>query len=193
MTYIFSRFITYFIIGLVLYNSLQLLGSDIFNYAANIAKWLAVALAVGLCIMNVVDFFNARSEKYGKIRVQLPTKLRELNSRLIEKTVNSGSRFLIPLIFLLGVLVSVGEFLCTGQIYVMTMFNVAMAGEISAFQASLTYVIAMIIPMTILLLICVRGKRVLFMSEFARKKLPVVKLANALLFLGFAVYMIGIN
>jgi len=192
MTYIFSRFITYLFIGLALYNSLQFLSSDIFAHAANVAKWVAVALAVGLCIMNTIDFFSARNEKYGKIRVQLPTKLREFNNRLIENTVSRGSRYMILLVFLLGVVVSVGEFLCTGQIYVVTIFNVAMAGEIPAFQASFTYVVAMVIPMTILLLICARGKRVLIMSEFTRKKLPVIKLANAILFLGFAIYMIGI-
>jgi len=193
MTYIFSRFITYLFIGLALYNSLQFLSSDIFTYASSIAKWVAVALAVGLCIMNIIDFFNARREKYGKIRVQLPKKLREFNNRLIENTVNSGSRYMIPLVFLLGMVVSIGEFLCTGQIYVVTILNVALAGEIPAIQASFTYVIAMIIPMTILLLICAKGKRVLIMSEFARKKLPIIKLANAFLFLGFAIYMIGIN
>jgi len=193
MTYIISRFITYLFIGLAMYNSLQFLGSDIFGYAGNIAKWLAVVLAVGLCIMNTIDFFNARREKYGKIRVQLPKKLREFNNRLIENTINSGSRYMIPLVFLLGMVVSIGEFLCTGQIYVVTILNVALAGEIPAIQASLTYVIAMIIPMTILLLICAKGKRVLVMSEFARKKLPVIKLANAILFLGFAIYMIGFS
>ena len=191
--YIISRFITYLLLGLVLHRSLQALSSDAFRFAAGAAKWVAVGLAVGLCILNILDYFNARYEKYGKIRVQLPAKLRAFNNELIKKTVNTGTRFLIPLIFLLGVVISAGEFLCTGQIYLATILYILQSGDISAVPAFLTYVTAMIIPMIILLFICVRGRRILEVSEFARRNLPLIKLANAALFLAFAIYMIGAN
>jgi len=191
LSYIASRLITYLIIGLALYRSLQFLNTNAFRLAAGAAKWVAVGLAAWLCVLNVLDFFNARSEKYGKIRVQLPRKLRSFNNELIKKAVNSGARFMIPIIFLLGVVISAGEFLCTGQIYLATILYVLRSGDVSAVTAFLTYVTAMVIPMIILLFVCARGRRILEMSEFARKNLPIIKLANAALFLAFAIYMTG--
>jgi cytochrome c biogenesis protein CcdA len=191
VSYIASKLITYLFLGLALYRSLQALDSAAFRFAVDAAKWVAVALAAGLCVFNVLDYFNARREKYGRIRVQLPKGLRAFNNELIKKAVNSGARFMIPLIFLLGVVISAGEFLCTGQIYLATILYVMRSGDVSAVPAFLTYVIAMIIPMSVLLIVCARGRRLLEMSEFARKNLPIIKLANAALFLAFAIYMIG--
>ncbi|MDR2648394.1 MAG: hypothetical protein LBB94_01550 [Clostridiales bacterium] len=191
VSYIISKFITYLFLGLVLYKSLQVLDSAAFRFAAGAAKWVVVAIAVALCIFNALDYFNARREKYGRIRVQLPKKLRSFNNELIKKTVNSGVRFMIPLVFLLGVVISAGEFLCTGQIYLATILYVLRSGDGFAVTAFLVYVTAMILPMIILLIVCARGRRLLEMSEFARKNMPVIKLANAALFLAFAIYMIG--
>jgi len=191
ISYIMSKLITYLVLGLVLYNSLRALDSGAVHFAAGAAKWVAVLLAVGLCALNITDFFNARRENYGKIRVQLPARLRAFNNKLIKAAVGGGARYMIPVIFLLGVAVSAGEFLCTGQIYLATILYVLRSGGGGAVPAFLTYVFAMVIPMCILLFLCVKGKRILEMSEFARKNLPVIKLANAVLFLAFAVYMIG--
>ena len=193
VSYILSKLFTYLLLGLVLYKSLQVLNSDIFQFAAGAAKWIAVVVAVGLSVFNILDYFNARNERYGKIRVQLPQKLRAFNNGLIKKTVENGELFMIPIVFLLGVVVSAGEFLCTGQIYVATILYVMRSGDVSAIPAFLTYVTAMIIPMSILLFLCARGRRLLELSEFSRKNLPVIKLANAVLFLAFALYMIGVK
>jgi len=191
ISYIISKLLTYLVLGLVLYKSLQALNSGAFLFAVNAAKWVAAALAAGLCVLNIMDYFNARGERYGKIRVQLPQGLRAFNNGLIKKTVTGGTRYLIPLVFLLGVIISAGEFLCTGQIYLATILYVLRQGEASAIPSFLTYVIAMVIPMGILLFLCAKGRRILEMSEFARRNLPVIKLANAVLFLAFAMYMIG--
>ena len=190
ISYIAARLLTYLLLGLVLYKSLQVLNSGAFRFAVSAAGWFAAALAVGLCVFNILDFFNARHEKYGKIRVQLPQGLRSFNNRIIKKAAATGSRFLIPAVFLLGVVVSAGEFLCTGQIYLATILYVMRSGDTAAVPSFLTYVTAMIIPMCVLLFLCARGRRLLEMSEFARRNMPVIKLANAVLFLAFAVYMV---
>ena len=191
ISYIVSKLITYLFLGLVLYKSLEALNSSAFHVVLIAAEWAAAALAAALCVLNILDYFNARRERYGKIRVQLPQRLRAFNNRLIKTTVGNGARFMIPLVFLLGVVISAGEFLCTGQIYVAAILYVLRSGGIAAVPAFLTYVAAMIIPMSILLYLCAKGRRLLEMSEFARKNMPIIKLANAVLFLAFAVYMIG--
>jgi len=190
ISYMIGKLITYLFLGLVLFKALQALNSGAFRVVAGAAKWVAVLLAAGLFALNIADFFNARREKYGNIRVQLPGRLRAFNNGLIKKTAACGAHFLIPLVFILGVIVSAGEFLCTGQVYLAAILYVLRSGGNAAVPAFLTYVTAMIIPMGILVFLCAKGKRVLEMSEFARKNLPAIKLANAVLFLAFAVYMI---
>ena len=190
ISYIAAKLLTYLLLGLVLYKSLQVLDSAVFRFAVGTAGWFAAALAVGLGAFNILDFFSVRREKYGKIHVQLPQRLRAFNNRLIKKAAGVGSHFLIPVVFLLGIVISAGEFLCTGQIYLATILYVMRSGDIAAVPAFLTYVTAMIIPMCILLFLCSRGRRLLEMSEFARKNMPAIKLANAAIFLAFAVYMI---
>jgi cytochrome c biogenesis protein CcdA len=190
VTYIASKVFAYLLLGLALYSFLDLLNTNAFQSVENLAKWLAAALAIGLCAFNIADCVNARRENYGKIRVQLPARLRKFNNNLITTAVNSGARFMLPLIFALGVVVSAGEFLCTGQIYLAAILYIRRAGDITAIPAFLTYVLAMIIPMSLILLVAAQGKRLLEMSETARKNMPAIKAANALLFLAFAVFII---
>jgi hypothetical protein len=92
-------------------------------------------------------------------------------------------------IFFLGLAVSAGEFLCTGQIYLATILYLLRAnpgGRPLALAALLCYTLAASLPPALLVLFCYKGKQALALSEFARKKMPVVKIANAALFALFA-------
>jgi hypothetical protein len=93
-------------------------------------------------------------------------------------------------IFLLGVAVSAGEFLCTGQIYVATILYLLRAGgggRSVAFVSLLSYTLAASIPPTLLVVFCYKGKQALALSEFTRQKMPLIKIANAVIFAAFAV------
>jgi cytochrome c biogenesis protein CcdA len=189
--YIASKVLTYFAVGIFLYSFVQALDSDAFRLVANAAKWFAAILAMGLCIFNLMDFLNARKQNYGKIKLQLPKKLRSFSNNLI-KTAASRDTLLIAGVFLIGAIVSAGEFLCTGQVYLATILYIIKSTPESfdAFFSFLAYVAGMALPMILIVIFCSLGKRVLELSELARKNLPFIKLANALLFLLFAAYMI---
>jgi cytochrome c biogenesis protein CcdA len=63
-------------------------------------------------------------------------------------------------------------------------------GNMGAIMSFVSYVEGMAIPMSLIVIFCAFGKRVLDVSEIARKNLPYIKLANAALFLAFAAYML---
>jgi len=190
LTYVASRMITYLALGFGLFSLGQLLNQDAFLSISGIIRVVVIALSLLLCALNLADFVNARRENYGAIKVQLPAALRRFNHRLINKVASTDTRFLMIGIFLLGVAVSAGEFLCTGQIYVATILYLLRAGgggRSVAFVSLLCYTLAASIPPTLLVIFCYKGKQALALSEFTRQKMPLIKIANAVIFAAFAV------
>jgi hypothetical protein len=148
-------------------------------------------LSLCLCLLNLLDFINARRENYGAIRVQLPRALRRFNHSIIQKTVEGDPRYLMAAIFVLGVLVSAGEFLCTGQIYLATILYLLRTNTGSftlAFLAFLCYTVAAALPPTLLVILCHKGKQAMALSDFVRNRMPLIKIANTLFFALFAAF-----
>ncbi|MDR0590213.1 MAG: sulfite exporter TauE/SafE family protein [Spirochaetaceae bacterium] len=189
LTYVASRMITYLALGLSLFSLGQILNQETFAAISGIIRAVVIVLSVLLCVLNLADFLNARRENYGAIKVQLPRALRRFNHKLINRVMEWDPRFLMPGIFLLGAAVSAGEFLCTGQIYLATILYLLRAdsgGHPLALIALLCYTLAASLPPSLLVLFCYKGKQALALSEFARKKMPLIKIANAALFALFA-------
>jgi cytochrome c biogenesis protein CcdA len=189
LTYVASRMISYLALGLSLFSLGQILNQEAFASISGIIRVIVIALSLLLCALNLADFINARRENYGAIKVQLPKALRRFNHRLINKVIEGDPRFLMIGIFLLGIAVSAGEFLCTGQIYLATILYLLRAdsgGRPLAFTALFCYTLAASLPPALAVLLCHKGKQALALSEFARKKMPVIKIANAALFALFA-------
>jgi cytochrome c biogenesis protein CcdA len=189
LTYVASRMITYLALGFGLFSLGQILNQEAFASVSGIIRAAVIILSLLLCALNVADFVNARRENYGAIKVQLPAALRRFNHRLINKVTGADTRFLMIGIFFLGAAVSAGEFLCTGQIYLATILYLLRAdtgGHSVALASLLSYTLAASIPPAVLVILCYKGKQALALSEFARQKMPVIKIANAVLFALFA-------
>jgi sulfite exporter TauE/SafE len=189
LIYVASRMISYLALGLSLFSLGQILNQKAFASISGIIRAVVIVLSLLLCVLNLADFINARRENYGAIKVQLPRALRRFNHKLISKVAQGSPRFLMVGIFFLGLAVSAGEFLCTGQIYLATILYLLRAnpgGRPLAFTALLCYTLAASLPPAVLVLSCYKGKQALALSGFARKKMPLIKIANAALFALFA-------
>lgn len=194
LSYIAGKIAAYFGLGLLLCifaDSINLAGLSILkNGAAIVLLVFSLLFAAG----NLLDFFNARRERYGKIIMQLPAWLRKKNAQAIEGTLSKRrGLLLLPIIFLLGLLISAGELLCTGQIFLASIIYAAQSGAGIPYATLAVYVGAMCLPSLIAVLLAGCGKRVLDLSEFSRKHLPAVKLISAILFVifgGLALWML---
>jgi Cytochrome c biogenesis protein len=186
-----SKFITFFLLGTFLYSLLSLLKITWFEVAT---KALLLIFIITIVLLNIRDYFFARNERYDKIRMQLPARLRRINQEWIKSAVSGDKSFTIVLMsFLLGVLITFGEFLCTGQIYLATIIYVLQSSK--AFTASallylLEYDIAFILPLLIITVTIDRGREIFDISEALRQKLPAIKLINACFFLVFGLFII---
>lgn len=193
MSYVTGKIITYFVLGTVLYQLISLLDSTVFQSVQLLMKGFLLLLILGLVLLNFWDMLAAKKEKYQNIKVQLPRFLRRINHGLIKKLETIPLKWAMPVVFGLGILISAGEFLCTGQIYLATiLYLVKTSPDISFITAAAfaVYVLAMSIPLIVLIFLVNRGKQIFEMSEFTRKNLPVIKLINAIVFLLFGAYII---
>ncbi len=187
LSFIAGKFITYLLLGTLFYNLFQKIDITRFN---DVAKVVLLLVAAVLIVLNVQDFVWAKKERYGKIRLELPRGLRKLNHKWIKKINNIENNSILFLIsFLLGIIISAGEFLCTGQIYLATIIYVLRSSPGLDFKAMiyfLIYGIAFVFPLMLVTIIIYKGREVFDLSEFFREKMHIVKLINALVFTIFA-------
>lgn len=189
--YAIGKFIMYLLLGTLLFDLLARLNV---GWYQSITKTVLLAFVILIAGLNIKDFFMARKEIYNKITTQLPTGLRKLNHIWIKKFTASRSNGLLLLgSFLLGLIISVGEFLCTGQIFLATIVYVLKgdsALNIKAFIYLVLYTVAFVSPVIAVSFVIARTKAVFDVSEAIRKRLPAIKLANAIVFLIFGLIVI---
>ncbi len=146
----------------------------------------AAALAVGA--LHISDALAAKQERYGKIRLQMPLALRKAFHGLMKRVADRPAYLGIGCL-VVGVVISGGEFLCTGQITLASIvYAVQNVGGAQAQSFFATYVAATVLPSLALLLLLCRGKSSFQLSEALRRNMPRVKLAAGLFFVAIAVY-----
>ena len=192
--FIAGKFVTYFALGTLLYSLFSKISGDWFYKIQGVMRIVLLIILAFLIIMNIRDYFAVKNEEYGKIKMQLPIALRRFNHKWIKKiSEQKNTKLLFIVSFGLGMLISVGEFLCTGQIYLATIVYVIQTSTVFDLNAAIyffLYGIALIIPLVLLTFIIHKGKEVLDISEIIRGKLHIIKLVNATMFLLFAIIVL---
>lgn len=190
LMYLAGKYTAYVTIGLVIYVSAASLDGLVLQDAGNILNGILVLLFGAAGILYLADAVRVFRQEYGKIRTQLPAGLRKWNHGLIRR-VGNYSGILKPLLILgLGMAISVGEFFCTGQIYMASITYLLKDRVSIVWIYFLVYVTAMSLPAFLMLLIIQRTRNTELISEFMLRHMGAVKIFYALLFLGYAVYFI---
>ncbi len=190
-TYIFGKIVAYFSFGVATYSIISLVDSALFKKLQFFAGMLLVLLSLVLALLNFRDAYYAKKERYKDVKMQLPGILRKYNHMIIHYFLERTSTGVnLVLVFILGLIISLGEFLCTGQIYVATIIylfqNTQNLTGITV-ASFVLYVSAIAIPLLVLVLLANRVKKLLLISEFIRKYLPLIKVLSGITFLVFSV------
>lgn len=191
--YLAGKFAAYCAMGMGLYKLFMAIGQDIFFSISNVLTWIFAAVFFILAILYLVDFVNVKRKQYGKIRMQLPTALRKWNHERIEKASKINAKWMIPAAVVLGIVISVGEFFCTGQVYlaaILYMMKMQQEMKLQTNAAFIVYVTAMCIPSFLIVLVIEKTKNVIRMSNKTLEWLPAIKLVTAIVFFIFAVFML---
>lgn len=188
-----AKYVTYLGIGCVACFAASRFNQSLFTKYGSILNIVLAALFFATAVMNYIDFLNVRKEEYGKIRMQLPKRLRRFNHTLLKRAGQAEGATLIFLVLGLGVAVSLGEFFCTGQIYMASILYLlrSQGGEQTRnFAYLLLYVTAMSIPGAATILVIHFTKMIGRVSDFMLRHLGTIKLVNTALFALYALYFL---
>lgn len=192
LTFLGGKLLAYTLLGLAAATAFSAIPFQAFSALNKGMKAVLAAVCVVLALGNLWDSLKARKGEYGKIRMQLPGKLRRLNDRFTKSIAKrGGSPFFAAVVFGGSMVIALGEFFCTGQIYLVYILEQLTKSRTGIpLYGFLLYSVSLCIPALCILLLLKKGKSVLDMSGQSLRNMPWVKLLTALLFLAFAIYVL---
>ncbi len=190
LSFITGKFLACILLGTILFRFLSLFN---FSLLSILTKVLLAVVLLFLIVMSIQDYFAAKAERYNRIFLQLPARLRKINHSIIKKASDfSKVKLILFISFFLGMILSLGEFLCTGQIYLATIITIFQTNPKLSVQALLyliIYNLGVILPLILLTFIIHKGKELFEVSEAIRERLHIIKLINAIIFFVFGIIM----
>ena len=181
-------FLTYLGVGFGLLKALTAL-----PFLNAISKWLYGATALLCLVLAVGSLQDARKARQGKLddmSLTLPDRLKKVSHKLIRE--GTTSRWLIPASLGLGLVVSLIELACTGQVYLPTIVFVLGVPELRT-RAALTlilYNLMFIVPLVAVFLLVYFGTTSQQLLAWMRRNAALVKTIMAGFFVMMAVWLI---
>jgi cytochrome c biogenesis protein CcdA/HEAT repeat protein len=184
-SFILAVFLAYLAAGLVLHQVLETLSSKV----AGVQRWMNLGfggLALLASWLSLKDAWKARAGKLDEMTLQLPGLLKDR----IRGVIRSGARArrFVVAAFLAGLVISLLELACTGQVYAPIIYQIQ-KGRLDAVLWLVIYNLAFITPLIVIFLLAYGGLRSETLIEFQKKHTFAVKLGLALLFLVLALFI----
>jgi len=177
--YTIAVFVTYYLVGLGLFQGLR--SATVFPLISDIIKWVLISFLLIISMLSFYDFLQIKKGKTAKISLQLPKFLKLRIHSIIREQVKTPSIVLGALT--LGVMVSIFELACTGQVYFPTIAYLVKLGSSSAYIYLLIYNISFIIPLFIVFVLIYKGTGSKAITGFFLRKMGMMKISLSLLFL----------
>ena len=180
-TFALSVFLTYLSVGLGVLRFLATLPA--LDAASRWIYGLTAVLCLVLALGSLHDWWQAHRGRATEMRLKMPTRLR----RWVNATIREGAaaRAFLPVTFVTGVLVSVMELACTGQVYLPTILFVLGKPDLRV-RAGLylvLYNLMFIVPLVVVFVLAYYGTTSRQLGLLIHRHTPKVKLATAALFL----------
>ena len=190
LLYLLGKYGAYFAIGLGIYFTASQIPEKTLGQVGRVIDIILVVLFAIAGVLYLTDAVRVYHQDYGHIRTQLPVRLRRMNHRMIRRMYGKTGTFQPLLILGLGIAISLGEFFCTGQIYMATITYLLKDHISGVWMAFLVYVTAMSLPAFCMILLIQRTRNTEHVSDFMLRHMGVIKILNAVLFFGFAIYFL---
>ncbi len=188
--FIAGVFTAYLSIGLGLFTLFQ--AAQDLTLLRQLIRYLFTATALVLAVLSARDAYRVKkSGRTEKITLQLSRGMKKKIHAVIRETdLRRGSFILWATLFATGIIVSLLELACTGQIYFPTIaYMVQSGGKISALLWLLLYNTAFILPLTILFTLALAGVRQKTLALWFSTHVAKGKLMSAGLFLMLALIL----
>ena len=189
LSFTIGVFLAYLVIGLGLYKVLDMMG----DLLTTLARWVYIITAVlclSLGVFSVIDYFKARKGSLEDMSLKLPDPLRKRINAVIRK--GRGARSYYIGAFITGLLISILELACTGQVYLPTIIFVSSMPELKlrAIFYLVLYNLLFILPLVVVFILAYYGTTSKDLTSFLQKHAAAVKIGMALLFFALAAWLL---
>lgn len=181
-------FLAYLAVGLGFYKVLDLLG-DILTMVGRWLYGLTALFCLVLAVISFLDFLKARRGRMEEMTLRLPDRLKK-QARAVVRRGQRVSAYVLGA-FVTGLLVSLLELACTGQLYLPTIIFVVSMPALRARAVAylLLYNLAFILPLIVVFALTYFGTTSVQLGIFLQKRTAAVKLGTAAVFLVLAVWL----
>ncbi len=186
--FIAGVFAAYLLIGLGLFTIFE--AAQNLTLLRTVIRYLFSSAALVLAFLSLRDAFLIQNTgKSESMKLQLPSAVKKRIHGVIRETdMNKGAVLLFSALFITGIIVSLLELACTGQIYFPTIAYMVQSGSGgNAILWLLLYNIAFILPLLVLFVFALTGVSQKNLAGFFTRHIIKGKVAGALLFLMLAV------
>lgn len=188
ITFTLGVFITYMVLGLGLYQVFH--SAEQVRMISMLIYPIMGIIALLFGIYSVYDFNKARKGKKEEMVLQLPKPIKRLTARFIKHQVQL--KYLALIAVMTGVVISLFEFMCTGQVYLPTIVYVT---GVSAYQSQailllLLYNFMFVLPLIIIFGAAYAGKGSERMQEVLDRHRAHIKLITAIVFFILGIFLI---
>ena len=189
MAFTLGVFIAYLVIGLGFYKVIDLLG----NLLNVIARWVygfTALLCLTLGVLSFLDVAKARQGKLEDMTLNLPKGIRKRINSVIRKG-RSTNRYVIGA-FITGLIISLLELACTGQVYLPTIIFVSSVPglRLRAIFYLVVYNLLFILPLVVVFILAYYGTSSEDLTRFIKKHTAAVKIGLGCLFLALGTWLL---
>ena len=182
-------FVAYLAVGLGFYKVLDLLGDTL----TVISRWvyaITALLCFGLAVFSLIDFFKVRKGGTSDMNLKLPEPLRKRINATIRKGRNQTAYVGGALVT--GLVVSMLELACTGQVYLPTIIAVSSNPDLRAQAIGflVLYNLMFIVPLIVVFILAFYGTTSKDLVGFMEKHSAAVKLGMTVLFLSLSAWLV---
>ena len=184
--FILAVFLAYLAIGLLLNSVID----SLTRRFAGVQFWLNLGfglLALLAAALSFRDAFLARGGRLDEMSLQLPAFLKTRIRKVIR--VGAKARNFVIAAFISGILISLLELACTGQVYAPIIYQIQQGSRHAVFWLVI-YNLAFIAPLIVIFLLAYGGLRSETLVAFQKKHTSAVKTALGILFLVLALVIL---
>lgn len=186
MIFSLTIFISYFLVGLGMLNIIRTA-----NYFPLVSTIIRYILIVGLVLLALYSFYDAwlvKKGRTGDIKLQLPKKLKKRIHKTIKE--NTRKRGLITGTIIIGIMVTIFELSCTGQVYLpIIAYIIKIEGSLSAYAYLSLYNLAFILPLLIVFVAIYTGTTNQRLINWFQGRLFWIKVMLGLFFLTMIIFL----
>jgi len=191
LTYAFGVFLAYMLMGIGILRFVAF--AEQASLISRIIYPLTGFIALIFSIVSFQDYLKARKGKINEMALQLPLWAKRITRKTTREL--ASLQFISFFAFVIGFLISLFEFLCTGQVYLPTIVYI-MGVETLRAQALLylfLYNLIFVAPLVVIFAVAYAGTSSKAIGEYFSARIKYVKLATSVFFfiMGIALIMMA--